>query len=126
MPTYLKMRSDIEVAVRLELTDPTNYGTTPDGTDAHWDRTTFIYWLNAGIKDIRRKRPESIYNGRDKVDFIAFDVADHTADNDTILEENLFNSIYYYLCWKLSNQDNVDEHTERKAVGYEAKYYGGI
>ena len=124
--TYLKLRSDIEAAVRLELTDPTVYGTTPDGSDAHWDRATLLYWFNSGVNEIRRKRPESIYNGRDKVDYIAFDSDDHTADNDTILEDNLFNLIFNYVCWRLLAQDNVDEHTDKKAGKYEAKFYGGI
>ena len=46
MTTYLKLRSDIEVEVRYNLTDPNDYSTYPDGSDAEWDRATMIFWFN--------------------------------------------------------------------------------
>jgi len=124
--TYLKLRSDIEVAVRDALTDPTDYSGTPDGTDARWNRETLLYWFNSGVKDVRRKRPEAKYNGRELIDFREFTVALHTADGLTLLEENLFNLIVNYICWRLLEQDNVDEHSARKAAQFQAAYYGGI
>lgn len=127
MTTYLKMRSDIEVDVRYELNDPNDYATDPDASDSHWDRDTLIYWLNKGIKDIRRKRPEAKYTcNHVEITYKDFATANHTADNYTILPEAYFNLIVNYICWKCLSQDDVDEYSAIKAGKYEAKYYGGI
>ncbi len=126
MATYLKLRSDVEIAVRLELSDPTTYSTTPDGTDAHWDRTTMLFWFNKGVQDIRRKRPESNLDDMDVIDFVEYTVANHTADAYSILADNYFNLIVNFICWKLLSQDNVDEHSATKSDRYQSVYYGGI
>jgi len=126
MSTYLKLRSDVEVAVRLELSDPTDYGTTPDGSDAHWDRGTILFWFNKGIQDIRRKRPESNLSDVDVINFITYTVANHTNDSYSILADNYYNLIVNYICWKLLAQDNVDEHSATKSDRYQSVYFGGI
>lgn len=126
MTTYLKLRSDVEVEVRYNLTDPTDYGTTPDGSDAHWDRDAMIFWFNKGIVDIRKKRPESKLCGRDTIAYDAYTVAKHTADSDSILPDTYGNMIVNFMCWKMLDQDNVDEYSAANAQKYKAQYFGGI
>ena len=126
MAQYLKLRSDVEVAVRLELSDPTDYNAMPDGSDARWNRDTMLFWFNKGIQDIRRKRPESKLDDLDIIEFTEYTITDHTEDNPSILRDNYFNLIVNYICWKLLSQDNVDEYSAVKASKYQASYYGGI
>jgi len=126
MATYLKLRSDIEVEVRLNLTDPTDYDTTPDGSDAHWDRASMLFWFNKGVVDIRRKRPQSKLDCRDTIPYVAYSVTKHTADSYTILDETYANMIVNFICWKMLSQDDVDEYSSIKAKEYRSQYYGGI
>jgi len=127
MTTYLKLRSDIEEDVRLQLADPNDYSADPDASDSHWDRDTIIFWFNKGVKDIRRKRPESRYTcGHEEIVYSNFNDTRHTLDSDTILQEEYYNLIVNFICWKCLSQDNVDEYSSIKASQHEAKYYGGI
>jgi len=126
MDTYLKLRSDIEVEVRYNLTDPTDYGVTPDGSDARWDRASILFWFNKGVADIRRKRPQAKLCGRDQISFTSFTVTNHTNDSDTILADTYNNMIVSFMCWKMLGEDDVDEHSAIRAREFKAQYYGGI
>ena len=126
MATYLKLRSDIEVEVRYNLTDPTDYGSTPDGSDARWDRASVLFWFNKGVVDIRRKRPQSKLSGRYVIPYLAYSVTKHTADSYTILEDTYSNMIVNFMCWKMLAEDDVDEHSATRAKEFRAQYYGGI
>ena len=123
---YLKMRTEIEVAVRDALNDPTDYGTTPDGTDARWNRVDMLFYLNAGIKDIRRKQSESKLAGREVIDFVAFTTTNHTNDSYVILSDRFYNLIVSYIAWKCYAMDDENEQSARKADKYAEAYYGGV
>ena len=123
---FLKMRSEIELDVRALLHDPNDYDTYADGSDARWNRETMLLWLNRGIEDIRRKRPEARLNGRDKLDYSKFSVLSHTNDSYTILDSKFHNLIINYIVWKCYSEDDVDAESARKANEYQAKYYGGV
>lgn len=123
---YLKMRSDIEVAVRDALNDPNDYTTYPDGSDSRWTRADMLYYLNSGIKDIRRKRPEAKLSNRDLIDFVEFSTTNHTNDSYTILRDTYYNMIINYIVWKCYAMDDVDEKSSKKAGEFERRYYGGM
>jgi len=123
---FLKLRTEIEKQVRLNLHDPNDYDTYPTGSDAHWDRDTMLFFFNRGVEDIFRKRPEAQLSDRTAVTFVEFTVANHTADSFTQLSDNFFNLIVNYISWQCYDMDDVDEESARKAEKYQARYYGGI
>ncbi len=84
-----------------------------------WEDTVLLDWINDGVRDVRRLRPDAKFDSNANV--VAYSSASATGDT-LILDNEWKTALVEYVCFKCFDQDGADEADLKRMYQHKKQY----